>query len=403
MNRRALRLLLLGLIVAGLVAGAGLLVVRRSRPTNSTLADGLRCVEQSDAEGVDRIEQSLLWSGAKDEAVVVRSAWLVRRGRYSQALDRVTPDMLAGPLKRYVLRLAGESLFHLGELDRAESLLMQLVTEHPDEVDAHRILAGMYYDLGSPELALKALNVVVRLAPLDYRPHQLAGMILADNENLLVAVEQLRRGLSKAPPDEPRREMQQQLAQALVRLRNFQGALDVLANAAPSPVLDTLRAESVWSLGDAARAVQLVEDVLMNKPDFVTALKLKARLVEDAGQGEQAVTLLQKVLAAEPFDLDARYQLMQLLGVLGRGSERAVAQVEYDRYRGLQDRLVKLNQQANSDPTAVAPRRELVEVCRALGRPKLADMWRRAADYCVQRQRGGKSLIDVPRSKGTAP
>ncbi len=400
MDRRALRFITGALVVSGLLVSAGLLAARWLSPTNLTLADGLRCVEQADSDGVDRIEQALLRSGSKDEATVVRSAWLVRRGRYDLALNRLTPEMIAGPLKRHVLRLAGESLFHLGELERAEVLLMKLVGEHPDEVGAHRLLAVMYYDLGSPALALKALEAVVRLAPLDYRPHQMAGIMLKDNENFVLAAEQYRLGLSKSPPEGKRQELRQELAQVLIALRDFQGVIDALATAQPSPDTDTQRAESVWSLGDAARATQLVDDVLSQHPDHVAGLKLKARLSEETGQGEQAVKLLQKVLATEPFDLDARYQLVQLYGALAKSTERATEQVEYYRYRALQDRLVELNQQANSDPNAIAPRRELVEVCRALGRQKLADMWQRAADYCARRQQG---QVDLPPANSSQP
>ncbi len=388
MNRRVLRLLMLAFVAAGLVVAAGVFATHWFRSESPTLADGLRCVEQADANGVDRIEQALLQSGSKDEATVVRSAWLVRRGRYDLALNRLTPEMIAGPLKRHVLRLAGESLFHLGELERAEVLLMKLVAEHPDAVEAHRLLAVMYYDLGSPALALNALDAVVRLAPLDYRPHHLAGIILKDNENFLPAVEQYRLGLSKMPPEEKRLEMQQELARVLISSKDFQGVIDVLAETKSSPDAKTLRAEAVWSLGDAARAVQLVDEVLSQHPDHVQALKLRAKLFDEAGQREQAVTLLQKVLVAEPFDVDARYQLVQFYGTLGKNAERTAEQVEYDRYRALQDRLIELNQQANSDPNAITPRRELAEVCRALGRQKLAEMWQRAAEHCARRQQG---------------
>ena len=378
-------------IAAGLMAGAGLFGMRLVRPTSPTLAEGLRRVELADAEGVDQIEQALLRSGARDEAAVVRCAWLVRRARYQQALDRLTPDMIAGPLNRHVLRLAGECLFHLGQFDRAEPLLIQLVAEHPDEVDAHRALAAMYYDLGSPDLALKALDHVIRLAPLDYRPHHLSGVILTDNENFRAAAKQFQLGLSKAPPEEARLAMQQELVQALISLRDFQGALDALSGTKSSPTTDTQRAECFWSLGDARQAAQLVDEVLANHPKHVNALKLKARLLEEAGQGELAVALLQKALATEPFDLDARYQLLQLYGALGKNEERATELTEYNRYRELQNRLISLNQEANSDPNAEAPRRELVKVCQALGRQKLADMWQRAAEYCARRQQGQRS------------
>ncbi|MEK6257566.1 MAG: tetratricopeptide repeat protein [Planctomycetota bacterium] len=392
-----------GVVAAGLLAGAGLLGMQLLRPAKPTLDEGLRRVEHADAEGVDRIEQALLRSGARDEAAVVRCAWLVRRARYQQALNGLTPDMIAGPLNRHVLRLAGECLFHLGELDRAESLLVQLVAEHPDEVDAHRVLAAMYYDLGSPDLALKALNHVIRLAPLDYRPHHLTGVILMDNENFVAAAKQFRLGLSKTPPEEPRRVMQQELAKVLIRLRDFPGALDSLSDTKPSPDTDTQRAECFWSLGDARQAAQLVDEVLANHPEHVNALKLKARFIEEAGEGELAVPLLQKVLVEEPFDLDARYQLLQLYGALGKNEERATEQIEYNRYRGLQDRLIELNQQASSDPNAEAPRRELVKVCQALGRQKLAAMWHKAAEFCARRQQSPRTPGNSQPATGLKP
>ena len=394
MDRRVWKIVMGAVVAAGLLAGAGLLGMRSYRSEKPTLAEGLRRVENADAEGVDQIEQALLRSGARDEAAVVRCAWLVRRARYEQALNHLTPDMVAGPLSRHALRLAGESLFHLGQLDRAESLLTQLVAESPDEVDAYRILAVMYYDLGSPDLALKALSHVIRLAPLDYRPHHLTGVILTDNENFEAAAQQFRLGLSKAPPTETKRAMQQELAQVLIRHRDYQGALDALSETQSSPATDTQRAECVWSLGDSKQAVQLVDAVLADHPDHVNALKLKARIVEEAGAGELAVKLLQQVLVKEPYDLDARYQLLQLYGSLGKNDERATELIEYNRYRALQDRLIKLNQQASLDPNAEAPRRELVEVCQALGRQKLADMWQRAADYCARRQQGRKLQDD---------
>ncbi len=374
------------LVVSGLLVGVSLLAMRFFRPSNLTLAEGLRRVENVDAEGVDLVEQALLRSGARDEAAVVRSAWLVRRAQYRQVLDRLTPDMIAGPLRPHVLRLAGECLFKLGQFDRAEPLLIQLVAEHPDEVDAHRFLAAMFYDLGAPDLALRALDQVVRLKPLDYRPHHLAGTILTDNENFVMAAKELRLSLLKSPPEEVRQLIQGELAHVLISLRDFQGALDALSGIQPSPATDNQRAECFWSLGEVLKADQLVDAVLANNPEHVNSLKLKARFLEDAGKGEQALKLLKKSLVTEPFNLNARYQLLQLYGVLGKNEERATELTEYNRYRELQSRLVELNQQANADPGAVAPRRELVEVCQALGRQKLADMWRRAAEYCDRRQ-----------------
>ena len=113
----------------------------------------------------------------------------------------------------------------------------------------------------SPEQALRALNHLIRLAPIDYRPHHLAGIILTDNEKFAEAATEFRLGLSKAPPAGVRRAMQQELAQASMSLRDFQGALDALSGVNPSPATDTQRAECFWSLGDTQQATHLVDEV----------------------------------------------------------------------------------------------------------------------------------------------
>jgi hypothetical protein len=114
-------------------------------------------------------------------------------------------------------------------------------------------------------------------------------------------------------------------------------------------------------------------------------LRVRARVLEDAGKTDQAVETLNEILIAEPYDVESRYLLVQLLGSSDRAAERDRQQAEYARYRALQDRLVELNLAASADPDALAPRLELIQVCRDLGRVELAEMWRRAADFCEQR------------------
>ena len=193
-----------------------------------SIEDGLACVENANEDGVDRIEQALIRAGCKDEATVLRCAWLLRRGRHDEVLRRLPPKMIDGPQRRHVLRLAGESLFHLGDFEKAELLLVRSTVEFPDEVAAHRVLAAMYYDLGANTLSLKELAQVQRLAPLDSRPHHLAGMIHADGEDFASAIRQLRQALDKSPSGETRAAIQIELAKALSRNHEYQAAIDIL-------------------------------------------------------------------------------------------------------------------------------------------------------------------------------
>lgn len=361
-----------------------LLAPLRSPPT---LAAGLKCVENVDQEGVDRIEGQLRRMGRVDEATVLRCAWLTRHGSYQEVLRRLSPQLLEGPLRRDVLRLAGECLFRVGDLPRAEVALKTLATEFPDVVESHRLLAIMYYDLGSNDLTLQELDQVQKLAPQDYRPHHMAGLILSDAEKYLDAAKQFRLSLDKDPPEPIRGEIRRELAKSLIRIREYQDAIGVLDPDAESPERSALLAECYWSLGQKDRSNRIVDDALNLSPDHRPSLRIKVRLLEDEGNIEDAVKVLRQILKAEPYDVESRYTLVQLLGVRGLNEQRDREQAEYARYRKLQDRLVELNLEASSHPDAVAPRRELAQVCQELGRTQLAEMWRRAADVCEQRLR----------------
>jgi tetratricopeptide (TPR) repeat protein len=396
-NRIRSRHIWLGL-AGGLFIGAGLwLTVGSGWSRRDPLELGLNCVENADADGVDRIEHDLIGAGHRDEAAVLRCAWLARRGRYAEVLRRLPPEMIDGPQRRHVLRLAGESLFHLGDTGKAELLLMQSAVEFPDEVAAHRLLAAMYYDLGANTLALRELAEVQRLAPLDYRPHQLAGMIHIDGEDFARAIQQLKQAIERNPPDDTRDMIELDLAKALMRNREYQAAVDLLTVDRDSatrgaPDRPAVLAECYWSLGERDRAMTLVEAILQSDSMSTPALRLKSRLLEERGQVDGALTALRQVLAAEPYDVESRYQLVQLLGIRGLIEERDREQREYQRYRGLQDQLVKFNLQASDEPDAVAPRRELVRICQELGRHKLAEMWQRAVAYCEKREQLRKSV-----------
>ena len=385
--------IVLRLIVLLLAAGAAVCLVVGWRQSPVTLAKGLQCVEIADADGVTRIERALKASGQADEATVLHCAWLARRGHHDEALRQLPQRLATGPLRRDVLKLVGESLFRVGDLQQAEVALTTVAAEFPDEVEVHRLLAVMYYDLGSNDLALSALAKVQRLAPLDYRPHHLAGLIKSDTEDFEGAIQQLRLALKKQPPGQVGSDIRRELARTLihVRVREYQAAVEVLEADVASAERSALLAECHWSLGNKARANGLVEEVLALDPDHVPSLRVKVQLLEDEGKTDEAIAVLRRILAAEPYDVERRYQFVQLLGIRGLTEERDREQQEYLRYRSLQDRLVALNLKASAEPDAVAPRQELVEVCRALGRTQLAAMWQRAVTFCEQRRQQRES------------
>lgn len=360
------------------------LIFRPVEPADS-LATGLQYVELMDSTGVERVERALTKRGQTDEATLLRCSWLARRNKYDEVLRQLPRRLENSPFRQDVLRLVGTSQFHLGDLQQAEVALTTLVSEFPDDLEAYRLLGAMYYDLGSNSLALKALAHVQRLAPTDYRPHQLAAIILADAEKFQEAIQELRFALDKHPPQQVESSIRRDLARSLIHIHDYQGAMTVLEPDAPSTQRSALLAECHWSLGNKNQAMREIESALIQSPADPQALRIKVRLVEDQGKLDIAIELLRQILSVEPYDVESRYQLVQLLGIQGKTEQRDQEQAEYVRYRKLQDRLVELNLKASEAPDALEPRRELVQVCRDLGRLELAEMWSRAARFCEMR------------------
>lgn len=372
------------LIGMGILFGGWFVLGPRTQP--ATLNDGLNCVSEGDSEGVDRIERSLLKARRVDEAILLRCSWLARRGRHEEVLKRLPHHLIDGPFRRQALRLIGNALFQAGDFIQSEAALSQMIAEYPDEVEAYRLLAVMYYDQGAATRALSALSQVERLAPEDYRPFHMAGLILTDNENFPQANNQFRQALQNNPPEHVEDAIRIELAKSLIRVREYQEAIEVLEALRRSEDSAALLAECYWSLGQKDQATQFINKTLSANPDHLPSLRIKARLMEDQGQLDEAIEILKKVVQIEPFDVERRYNLVQLLGAQGLISERDQQQLAYQEYRALQDRLVELNSKANESPDSAEIRSELADVCRKLGRTALANMWQRAAELCQRRE-----------------
>ena len=103
----------------------------------------------------------------------------------------------------------------------------------PDNADALRWLATVYYDLGDIENTLQMLNEVCRVAPQDYRPHQMQGVIYRDFGEYQKAIAELRQALELAGEAAIQAEVRPLLASAQMSLKQFDAALVTRAGGAP--------------------------------------------------------------------------------------------------------------------------------------------------------------------------
>lgn len=388
--RRRLVTLAAGLALA-VGAAAGAWWHLRSPTPDRLTRDGQDAVLRGDWKAADRAADRLDAVGEPDRAHLVRGHAYLRQARQSDAMlnraiieynqiRRDRSDVLAEASLIY-----GLGFYSLGKLAEAERFLIYVARVRPDDVEARRGLAAIYYDLGAMDRATHHVERWAELAPGDGQPHRFLGVIYASQAADAEAVRHYREALARDLPPRAREEAAVELAGLLVKQTQFAEALALLdatsfpAGRAP-PAATDLRAECLYDLGRQSEAAAVLDSAPADRPASPRALRVRALLHADAGAPEKAVPLLEEALRADAHDTACRHQLALAYDRLNRPADAAEQRQQFERSQGLLKELSDLSQEATARPRDAAVRRRLADVCRRLDRPALAEMWQRAAD-----------------------
>lgn len=385
------------LLAAGLAAAAGLAGVLAAARLGwwpaapAALADapallraGWEAVDREDAAAARRAIRDLRATGDASGALVLQARLLVARGFGGAALEALAG--LEGAdgdveLARRAALVRGEAAYRTGLYPAAERELARVVASDPDSVDAHRLLAAMYYDAGVIPVAIHHLEETARLAPSDHRPSRLLGLIHNDYERYDEAVGHYRESLARAPDQPDRDEVLTEQAACETRLRRHREALATLDRLArPTPAADALRAECLLAVGDRDGARALTDRILAAAPDDLGGLVLAGTILLEDGDAAGAVEPLRRATRAHPRDYLARLRLAQALAGSGRDDEAAGERAEAERIRALRREFADLHQEAWNAPGDAAVRRRLAARAAELGRPDLERVWLDAAE-----------------------
>ncbi|MFM7039946.1 MAG: tetratricopeptide repeat protein [Planctomycetaceae bacterium] len=374
------------------LAVAALLTIARSRLQPAAAGrqlyqQGLVALEHRDyAEVRQMIGLLEAEQPPSDFADLLQAAFQLRSNSPQNALRTLLALNLDGPLRQDILLLSGEAFYRAGQLADARQALSLLVKESPDSVDAHRWLASTWYDLGANIPAIHHLTEVTRLAPDDYRPHWLMGVMYRDFENYPDAIEHLRAAWERNPPPEIRDLVGVYLSRSLQADHQYTTALEFLRQCQPTPAVQVETARAQFSLTQADVAEQLLSKTSV--PDEEQAgidyFLLYGEILEARGAADQAIEKYVTGATRFPFDEDLQYRLALALQARGETAKSEAAMAEWTRRNELKKRLVELNQKASEQPSNATVRRELAEICRQMNRPQLAAMWTAAAAACEQ-------------------
>jgi tetratricopeptide (TPR) repeat protein len=372
------------------VVALALYIARHSLPsaTPEQLFDrGLAALNQQDYAAVRNTIQQLESRQPKTEYPdLLQAAFQLRTNSPEAALRTLLKLDHNGPLRHQVLLLSGEALYRLGRLREARNALSTLVKETPDSADAHRWLASTWYDLGANIPAIHHLTEVTRLAPDDYRPHWLMGIMYRDFENFPEAIRHLTAAWERNPPPDARDLVGFYLSRSLQADHQYDAALKYLkqCRATPPILVETARAEFSLTRPEAAERIlkecPIPDDELAGIDYFL----LYGELLEARGQQAEAAEKYAAGTQRFPFDEDLQYRLAISLKALGKTAEAEIEMAVWNKKNDLKKRLVDLNKIASEQPNNAAVRRELAEVCRQMQRPQLAAMWAAAAEACEQ-------------------
>ena len=355
---------------------------RVTRP-DYRLARGRDAIRVGDEWSVRRYADRLESSGHTDHAHLLRGEALHAAGQPAEALvafNRIDPN---GPFRLRVAALAGRCLLELGELGEAHRVFAIVVAESPDDVDGHRGLAAIEYDLGRLEAALDHLRRVGELDAADSRQHRLIGLIHKDMDRVEPAETAYREALRRRPSPAIDRQIRLELADVLARGRKFAEGLEVLGDILPGPTTEdpnaaVVRAECLRGLGRSREAAELL-DGARSADSGAAHHRLRGQLDQDLRRPAEALLSFERAVARDPFDYQARYLLGQAYAAAGRPDEAAKEFARVETLKKDLDRITDLTHEAMAHPRDAGVRLRLAKVCDDLGKPKLAAMWRRAA------------------------
>lgn len=356
------------------------------------------------------------------------------------------------PLRVEAGALTGDCLFRLGDLRAAAQVLAYVVDQKPDDVESHRLLAALYFDLGAMGRAEYHAKEVARLDPEDGRPLRLIGSIHKDFRNAEQASVAYRAALERKLSPAARSEVVRELTELLVEdLGKDQEALQTLEQIPPgwrdSPDVWVLRATCIWRSPDKTEAIRLLDAALRADPELPVALVLRAKLHLHYEEPEAAIHLLERAARIDPHDYKTQNQLAgayrlraqqmeeELLAVaaaqaLGGAADLSGAQppvaahvwlaARTGQWQVLRQRaekhqqaseevkdaltkLTHLSRQAGMEPWNAQLRFEIAEIWAGMDRPQMTRMWLNAALICDPDHAGARTALRKLVEPGKPP
>jgi tetratricopeptide (TPR) repeat protein len=389
--------------VLGLVGGGSAWWYHTTRP-DYRLRRGQEALRRGELDKAERLVHLLEDGGYLDHAHFLRGALFLHQRRLAEAvseLNQIREENEAVRLEAAVH--FGLGFLSLGRPREAEHLLRYVVSRQPDHLDAHRGLAALYFDQGAKGPAVYHTREWVRLAPNDGYAHRFLGVIYSDfGDSNGWAIDRFREALRCGLRDDIAEEVQEELAELLVKQTDYAEALNVLDSLSPERAETQkaleLRGECLWNLSRVPELRALLDRALPEHPRSAGLLRLQGQLLLDADNPKAATVALERAVQVDRHDHVGRHLLAQAYESLGRRSEAANQRRLALETQKLLEEVSDLSTKAIDKPWDAALRLRLAEVCEKVDRFPEAAMWRKAAAACPP---ADKTVLSSQQQSGT--
>lgn len=369
---------------------------------------GLRGIRAEDLvsieQAITQLEKANQSGEPSDSLTLLRGARSLYLGETATALRCFAVLDPKGPHRDPLLVLTAQALYRSGQFLEAQLCLEQALADQPENLEALRWLAIVAYDRGDIPNTLLTLEQIAKLAPGDYRPLHMRGIIHRDFGEQALAIQDLTAALKQSPPLTLAQEIRMQIAASQMDIKQFEAARQTLKTCSESPEMLSLLADCCWQLGDASQSRELLAKLNTAGELPRTARRLNARMMIEENQLEPAQRLLESLTSTDPADDESEF----LLAAIARRRQDEVGyrkhQDRSEAIKSLKNQLTELSQKAAQEPDNGEVREQLGAICEQLGMNALAQVWRTAA-ASLQRSSSlpRRSESMVPSRKLSAP
>ncbi len=196
----------------------------------------------------------------------------------------------------------GAVTYAMRDTQSAEQYWQQALQGLPNDPSVHRSLAMLYYDRGAIDGAVFHLQNVAKLDPSDARPLRLLGLIHKDYEKYAEAVQFYRQALARGLVAVTREQVHVELVECLIKTREYEEGLKVLANASMTYDAVALKAECLIGLGRSSEAITELDELLAKDNQHFPSLLARAQIHTEQREYPQAIAMLRRAKEIKSVD-----------------------------------------------------------------------------------------------------